>query len=532
MALGKHPLRVLGALRLSNETDESTSIERQRALVTNWTQANGNVMAGWAEDVDVSGGIRPFARPELGPWLATPERFDALVVWKLDRLTRRAAHFVELRDWAEEHAIAIVSVTEGFDLSTAMGKMFATIIAAFAEGELETIRERTRGSHARLRQDGRYAGAPWPMGYIPADRPGGGKTLVPEPLYADVLRGIIRDIAEGVSTAEVARRLNARGVRTWGDRRAELRGTPPEKTQRWSAEVVQQIVKNPACAGYKVQKTKAEDGRYLRGNRIVYDDDGNPIMATAEPVVTPAEWMRARTAMTSRGTTVDRAARAESMLQGVIKCGACGVNLYQHRQAKTLKSGVRQYNYYRCQATRKGNACANPANVGVDEAEREVSQALLFVLGGTEITRVEHDPGEDYAAEIAEARGRLDELEEDYLAGRYSGEEAKRRYGRLHARACERVDHLLSLPSRPSSSRIVGSGETYAQRWERCDRLERRAFLLEQGFVVRAHAPGTLPHPLTGALNTATTVVLDVPELLRKPPGTPGFTVPPETRLG
>lgn len=525
-------LRVLGVVRLSNETDESTSPARQRAVIENWAKREGHVIVGWAVDLDVSGAIRPFARPELGPWLATPERFDILAMWKLDRLTRRATHFAEMREWAEQHGKRIVSCTEGFDLAEVMGRMFATIVSAFAEGELETIRERVRGAHARMRQDGRYAGASLPMGYVAADRPGGGKTLVQEPVYAEILRGIIRDVTDGKSTGEIARRLNARGVATWGDRRAELRGKPVEKPQRWTADTVQQIVHNPACAGYKTEKIKSEDGRYLRGTRIVFDDDGNPVMATEEPIVTPAEWMKAKAAMSSRATPGERVARTESMLQGVIVCGACGTKLYQQKQVKQLKGGAREFAYYRCQAERKGKDCAHPAAVKVDMAEDEVSRALMFVLGSSEITRVEYDPGEDYAAEVAQARARLDELEDDFLAGKYEGPEAKRRYERLHARACERVDHLLALPRRPASTRTVGTGETYAERWERCDRLERRAFLLEQGFVVRAHAAGTLPHPITGKLNTEPAVVLDVPERLRQAAGTPTFTVPAGTRLG
>jgi DNA invertase Pin-like site-specific DNA recombinase len=532
MAASATPLRVLGILRLSNETDESTSFDRQRALIANWAKANGHVMAGWSEDMDVSGAIRPFARPELGPWLATPERFDVLAVWKLDRLTRRAAHFVEVRDWAEEHGKAIVSVTEGFDLSTPMGRMFATIISAFAEGELEMIRERTRGAHAKMRQDGRYAGAPWPMAYMPVDRPGGGKTLAPEPEYAPILRRIIRDVTEGLATAEIARRLNAEKIRTWGDRRAELRGETVDEPQRWTADVVQQIVRNPSCAGYKVQKNKSRDGRYLRGAQIVYDDDGNPVMATETPVVTPAEWMAAKMAMSSRATRKEPAPRGDSMLQGVLLCGSCGKNMYHHVANKKIKSGPVTYAYYRCQTERRQSVCEHPVAVKVDDAERQVGEALMFILGSSEITLTQHDPGEDYSGEIAEARARLDELEDDFLAGKYTGDEAKRRYERMHARACERIDHLQALPVRPAASRSVGTGETYAMRWERCDRLERRAFLLEQGFVVKAHAKGTLPHPVTGVLNDAPTVVLDIPERLWGAAGMPRFTIPPGTRLG
>lgn len=532
MAVSANPLRVLGSLRLSNETDESTSFDRQRALIANWTQANGHVMAGWAEDLDVSGAIRPFARPELGTWLATPERFDVIAVWKLDRLTRRSLHFVELRDWAEQHGITIVSVTEGFDLGTPMGRMFAAIIAAFAEGELEMIRERVRGSHAKLRQEGRYAGAPWPMGYIPVDRLGGGKILAPEPVYGPILRGIIRDVTDGMATAEIARRLNTAGIATWGDYRAELRGETVEKPQRWTADVVQQIVRNPSCAGYKVTKAKSDDGRYLRGAQIVYSDEGDPVMGADEAVVTPAEWMQAKAALSSRATRKEPAPRGDSMLQGVVACGSCGQNLYHHVSRKKIKTGAVEYAYYRCQSDRKQKACAHPAAVKVDDAERQVGEALLYVLGGSEITMTEHDPGEDYSGEIAEARARLDELEDDFLAGRYAGEEAKARYLRLHAKAAARVDHLQSLPVRPAVSRIVGVGETYAQRWERCDRLERRAFLLAEGFVVRAHAKGTYKLPGTDLLNDEPVVLLEVPERLRLASGGPGFVIPPSTRLG
>jgi DNA invertase Pin-like site-specific DNA recombinase len=532
MSTGNPALRVLGVIRLSDETDETTSPARQRAIITGWAKTNGHVIAGWAEDIDVSGAMRPFARPELGPWLATPERFDVLAAWKLDRITRRSMHFSELQEWAEEHGKRIVSCTEGFDLATPMGRLFATIISAFAQGELETIRERVRGAHAKLRQDGRYAGSALPIGYVPADRPGGGKTLVPEPEYAEILRGIIRDVTDGKSTAEVARRLNARGVLTWGDKLAERRGKPVETRQRWTADVIQGIVNNPACAGYRTEKLKTDDGRYRRANRIVTDDDGNPVMATEQPIVTPDEWMKAKAAMGARATPGERAPRAESMLQGVIVCGSCGTNLYQQRQVKKLKDGERVFAYYRCQALRKSRDCAHPVSVTVDQAEDAVSEALLFVLGSSEITRVMHDPGEDYAADIAQARQRLDELEEDFLAGRYDGAEARERYLRLHARVSERIDHLMSLPRRPATSRAVGTGETYGQRWERCDRLERRAFLLEQGFAAKAFAPGTLPHPVTGDLNTEVTVTLEVPERLRQAAGTPSFTVPPGTRLG
>jgi site-specific DNA recombinase len=59
-------MRVLGRLRLSRSTEESTSIERQREVVQQWADANGHTVVGWATDVDVSGSLDPFKTPQLG----------------------------------------------------------------------------------------------------------------------------------------------------------------------------------------------------------------------------------------------------------------------------------------------------------------------------------------------------------------------------------------------------------------------------------------------------------------------------------
>ena len=46
---------VLGRIRLSRATDESTSPERQREVMDSWAKSNDHEVVGWAEDLDVSG---------------------------------------------------------------------------------------------------------------------------------------------------------------------------------------------------------------------------------------------------------------------------------------------------------------------------------------------------------------------------------------------------------------------------------------------------------------------------------------------
>lgn len=60
-------MRVLGRTRISRSTLESTSIERQREIITSWAETNDHEIVGWAEDVDVSGAVDPFEAPALAP---------------------------------------------------------------------------------------------------------------------------------------------------------------------------------------------------------------------------------------------------------------------------------------------------------------------------------------------------------------------------------------------------------------------------------------------------------------------------------
>lgn len=60
--------RVLGRVRLSRLTDESTSAERQRELIEQWSAMNDHTVVGWAEDLDISGSV---TTPSKKTWQVT-----------------------------------------------------------------------------------------------------------------------------------------------------------------------------------------------------------------------------------------------------------------------------------------------------------------------------------------------------------------------------------------------------------------------------------------------------------------------------
>jgi DNA invertase Pin-like site-specific DNA recombinase len=102
------------------------------------------------------------SRPELNRLIADAHRrrFDAVVVWKLDRFGRSLRHLVNALAEFESLGIAFISLSDNLDLSTASGRLMFNIIGAMAEFERELIRERVRAGLKNARAKGARIGRP------------------------------------------------------------------------------------------------------------------------------------------------------------------------------------------------------------------------------------------------------------------------------------------------------------------------------------------------------------------------------------
>jgi DNA invertase Pin-like site-specific DNA recombinase len=83
---------------------------------------------------------------------------DQLVATKLDRVARSVRDLLEINDRVTAAGASLVILDQGYDFSTAHGRLVATILGAVAEMERTLIRDRTAEGRAAARRDGRSLG--------------------------------------------------------------------------------------------------------------------------------------------------------------------------------------------------------------------------------------------------------------------------------------------------------------------------------------------------------------------------------------
>jgi site-specific DNA recombinase len=192
---------------------EFNSLDAQRDACEAYIKSQASL--GWRalpqhyDDPAYSGGN--LERPALQRLLKDIDagRVDAIVVYKIDRLTRSLSDFAKLVEAFDARSISFVAVTQQFNTTTSMGRLTLNVLLSFAQFERELSSERVRDKVAASRRKGKWTGGTVPLGYDAKD-----KKLVVNKQEAETVRYIFRRYLELRSFAKLAEDLDRKGIVT------------------------------------------------------------------------------------------------------------------------------------------------------------------------------------------------------------------------------------------------------------------------------------------------------------------------------
>ena len=159
-------------------------------------------------DAGFSGAI--LQRPALQELLADlkKEKIDAVLVYKIDRLTRSPKDFYQLIEFFEQAKIDFISITERFDTSTPTGRLLRNIMLTFSQFERELTSERTKDKLLERAKKGMCNGGLTPYGYMRQN-----KKLIPHHKEKEEIKSIFETYLETKSLSVVYKFLKGNGIK-------------------------------------------------------------------------------------------------------------------------------------------------------------------------------------------------------------------------------------------------------------------------------------------------------------------------------
>ena len=293
--------------RVSTEeqAEEGFSMEGQADKLRSYAQLRDLGEVTVVEDPGLSG--KDMGRPGLQRLLQAVRAGHVahVLVWRLDRLSRNLGDLILLADTFGEHGVALHSVQENLDLSSAAGRMFYNILGAFAQFFREQLAENVKMGNERAVREGKHINRP-KTGYSLVDG-----LLVPNQ-DAERVREVFRLRAGGMGLRDIEGRTGLR------------------------YSTVASILRSRVYLG-----EVPHNGQWFPGRH--------------EPLVTPEEFAAA-----NRGFVPGRR-RGRDLLSGRVRCGLCGKRMPvdQNGEGRVL---------YRCRHRGQGCRQPARTNLGLVKA--------------------------------------------------------------------------------------------------------------------------------------------------------------------
>jgi DNA invertase Pin-like site-specific DNA recombinase len=204
--------RAIGYIRVSTmeQATEGVSLEAQRARIEAYATMRGLELTEMIVDAGVSAGKPIESRPGGAALLRALRRREnapkAVIAWKLDRLFRNAGDCLATVEAWERRGLSLHLIDLGgatLDTSTAVGKLFLTMLAGFAEFERNTTGERTAAALGHKKKKGER------VGQVPFGFEADGAELVKHQGEQKTIAAILKLRRSGLSLRAIAEELDS-----------------------------------------------------------------------------------------------------------------------------------------------------------------------------------------------------------------------------------------------------------------------------------------------------------------------------------
>lgn len=431
--------------RISVTQEASVSIDRQVEAAEQYAAARGwHIVAVYTDDGVSATRNKPEDRAGWRALLEASETFDAVIVWKVDRLARRVLDFLNADAALQARGAGIVAVEDPVDMTTPQGRFFASILALFGEMEADTIRARVKAARVHLLKAGRVVGGTVPYGWRSIQNPDGpGYVLAQDPERIAYVREMVDRVMRGDTVYSVVKWLNEVGAPL------PVSSQKSRKQPNWRYNTIYALLRNPVLAGMTAFNPGNTSKK--RGTEVLRDADGLPVVDESVALLTVAEWRELQRLVTDRDTPQSRpralCGRTSALLSGLIWCAEHDEPVRMHR--RTSGKGSEGYTCPECRQT-------------ITSFEAVVIEEFLRQKGDHERWSLIEEVYEGGAAMLPEIEHRLAELAAEFQAtddddkvDRLTDEAANLRRMRREARA--------SAPT--VTYREVGSTRTFAEEW-------------------------------------------------------------------
>lgn len=382
--------------RKSKFTGKGDSIGNQielckKYIKTKFLDINDNDILVY-EDEGFSGGNiqRPHFKMMIND--AKNKIFDAIVCYRLDRISRNIGDFAKLIEELNDLNISFISIKEEFDTSSPMGRAMMYIASVFSQLERETIAERIRDNMHELAKTGRWLGGTTPLGYISENvqsvsidgkKNSSCKLKLVED-EAKTVKLIFEKFLEFNSLTKTETYLINNGYKTRSNNDFSRFGiknilTNPvyiiadEKAYNYFIENKADLFSGKEEFNNKYGVMAYNRTFQKQGKAHIFKDINEWIVSVGKHkgIINSTDWIRVQELLEgNKSKSFNRKPRTNTaLLSGLLFCGNCGNHMRPKSTNKTIE-GIQQYNYL-CEMKERSRlykcAIKNPQGNTLDE---------------------------------------------------------------------------------------------------------------------------------------------------------------------